>query len=112
MIESAARQWRNTHVKNLPPLQLPHIGGAQHADMIQNQKQTVSIGIQVNLNDASTGTATGDSPVQVDSVAVLSKDNLLHLARQKLGIEFEDSDSEGSENDPDTEYEFDIDDDL
>ena len=44
ILAEASQIWRNTHKRNLPPLNLPKIGGSNHADA--RDKQSVTIGIQ------------------------------------------------------------------
>ena len=44
ILAEASQIWRNTHKRNLPPLNLPKIGGSNHADA--RDKQSVTVGIQ------------------------------------------------------------------
>lgn len=49
----AAREWRATHVKNLPPIKLPKVGGAGHG-VIEFNRGQVSTATQVNLSETGT----------------------------------------------------------
>ena len=44
ILTEATQTWLNTHNRNVPPLNLPKIGGSNHADA--RDKQSVTIGIQ------------------------------------------------------------------
>ena len=43
LLMEAARIWKNTHKRNLPPLNLPRIGGSNHSDIRVRQSATVAI---------------------------------------------------------------------
>lgn len=39
ILAEAAQVWRNTHKRNLPPLNLPRIGGSEHRDVRSLNRQ-------------------------------------------------------------------------
>ena len=46
ILAEASQIWQNTHKRNLPPLNLPKIGGSNHVDARDKLKESVTIGIQ------------------------------------------------------------------
>ena len=60
----AAKVWRRTHVRNLPPLSnmvLPKVGDCQHTDSLVHTRQMVDCGVQAGPEGMKEGSCTKKS---------------------------------------------------